>query len=352
MGKKVKVAVSIVLISTVLIIVATTGIIFAGPDKGDIPLDPRLVTTPSFAWPYSTSYRVSSAFRYRSVETNCPANVPRGFHRGIDIPRKQEDTKLRSAVNGLVVHVGPCNVSSYGEVLAINTWHGVSPPILPLSVNDFKSKSLELDILSNGRYIQVVYAHMKKDSIRVKVGDVVHMYQYVGEMGNTGVGTGVHLHFETRLINSLWSPFVENPSPSKSVFVNPISRNQKFFNSATLNEVAKAMTSCRLPGEDFFGDPVFGTKPSGCCTSNCSSAQNDLGHTNYNVHSTIKGVAGILKGDYFIPVEYLAELSVNEISRLGITLDDLSKAKEDADSKEIIIIEELSQRLTQYLNTK
>lgn len=196
-------------------------------------IDPWSITTPTFAWPYF-SYEVSSAFRYRSVATNCPSTVPTGFHRGIDVPRKQQSPPINSAVNGLVVHLGPCSESSYGQVLTINTWHGVTAPILPdrIYMDKENEEPPGLDYLLTGgpKYVQVVYAHM--DSIDVDVDDLVGMYQYMGDMGNTGVGTGVHLHLETRPISSLWSSFV--PNPSGSVYVNPLSRNQGFFNMKPL----------------------------------------------------------------------------------------------------------------------
>jgi murein DD-endopeptidase MepM/ murein hydrolase activator NlpD len=320
-------------------------------DQTDMQLsniDPWSITTPTFAWPYF-SYEVSSAFRYRSVATNCPSIVPTGFHRGIDIPRKQQSPPINSAVNGWVIHVGPCSASSYGQVLAINTWHGYSPPILPLPDRIYMDKEdkelpgLEYLLTGVPKYVQVVHAHM--DSIDVDVNDVVGRYQFVGNMGKTGT-TAVHLHLETRLISHLWSSFVTNPSGS--VYVNPLSRNQGFFSSGTLTQVANVMNSCSLPGEDFFGDPVYGTKPNNC-TNSCVDSLNGSGYTNYGVNGTIEGVAGILKGDYFIPVGWLAQLNANELSGLGITLDDLSNAKVDASNEELVMIDQLTTKLTEHL---
>ena len=48
------------------------------------------------------------------------------------------------------------------------------------------------------------YLHLKKNSIIVKVGDVVEKGQTLGYMGNTGDANGIHLHFAIRkMVNKL-----------------------------------------------------------------------------------------------------------------------------------------------------
>lgn len=47
--------------------------------------------------------------------------------------------------------------------------------------------------------LQTLYAHL--DSVYVAIGQKVSAGQAVGKEGNTGTGTGKHLHFETRLPN-------------------------------------------------------------------------------------------------------------------------------------------------------
>lgn len=49
---------------------------------------------------------------------------------------------------------------------------------------------------TNGMY--TLYAHMKYDTVCVKVGDKVKKGQTIGYMGNTGHSFGSHLHFEVR----------------------------------------------------------------------------------------------------------------------------------------------------------
>jgi len=51
----------------------------------------------------------------------------------------------------------------------------------------------------NGVWVVATYAHMRKDSLQVKVGDVVTHNTVLGRQGTTGDSTGEHLHFEITL---------------------------------------------------------------------------------------------------------------------------------------------------------
>lgn len=53
--------------------------------------------------------------------------------------------------------------------------------------------------LEHGDGYQTLYAHLKQNSLKVKVGDIVEEGTVIGSMGNTGYVTGAHLHFEVRL---------------------------------------------------------------------------------------------------------------------------------------------------------
>jgi len=52
---------------------------------------------------------------------------------------------------------------------------------------------------ANGNELQTLYAHLS--SINVSVGQQVTQSTVLGRMGTTGLSTGVHLHFEIRVIN-------------------------------------------------------------------------------------------------------------------------------------------------------
>lgn len=51
----------------------------------------------------------------------------------------------------------------------------------------------------NGNELQTLYAHMSK--INVSVGQQVTQSTVLGRMGTTGMSTGIHLHFEIRVLN-------------------------------------------------------------------------------------------------------------------------------------------------------
>ena len=55
---------------------------------------------------------------------------------------------------------------------------------------------------------ETIYAHMQEDSIpeNIKVGAVVSKGAKLGRVGNTGMSTGAHLHFEIRIDGENYDP--------------------------------------------------------------------------------------------------------------------------------------------------
>ena len=121
----------------------------------------------------------------------------RPTHNGIDIAPRINGVEGDSIV---AFASGTVTISSwvgeYGEAIYINTSN-----------------------LNGYNWIQHRYGHLR--SRAVYVNDNVAMGQYIGAMGNTGVSTAVHLHFETR-----WS----NSQPSNSnTSTTPIDPIANFF---------------------------------------------------------------------------------------------------------------------------
>lgn len=112
-------------------------------------------------FPIRKTERISSGFGWRKH----PITKVRQFHTGIDIP-KAKGTAVYATGNGIVIRKGYC--SGYGYFIEIQHAGG------------FRS----------------LYAHLSKAT--VSVGDSVAIAQQIGFVGNTGVTTGNHLHYEVR----------------------------------------------------------------------------------------------------------------------------------------------------------
>ncbi len=56
-----------------------------------------------------------------------------------------------------------------------------------------------VDHMIGGKLISSKYCHMQAGSVRVSAGQRVAVADIVGRVGNTGISTGAHLHFEIRL---------------------------------------------------------------------------------------------------------------------------------------------------------
>lgn len=85
------------------------------------------------------------------------------MHKGIDIATRR-DTEITSPANGVVTYKG--YDSGLGRVVKINHGYG----------------------------IQTIYGHMAKDNVRI--GQKVKRGDVIGFVGNTGMSTGPHLHYE------------------------------------------------------------------------------------------------------------------------------------------------------------
>jgi Membrane proteins related to metalloendopeptidases len=104
---------------------------------------------------------ISSGFGMRKH----PVYKVRKFHTGIDLP-KAKGTPVYATGNGIISRKG--YNSSYGNFIEIQ------------HAGDFRS----------------FYAHLSR--AMVSVGDSVSITQQIAYVGNTGVTTGSHLHYEVR----------------------------------------------------------------------------------------------------------------------------------------------------------
>ncbi len=112
-------------------------------------------------FPIKNPQRISSGFGMRYH----PVYKKRKFHTGIDISGTK-GTPVYATGNGVVVRKGYC--SGYGNYIEIE------------HAGDFRS----------------FYAHLSKTL--VNKGDTVNIATQIACVGNTGVSTGSHLHYEVR----------------------------------------------------------------------------------------------------------------------------------------------------------
>ena len=112
-------------------------------------------------FPIKKTQYISSRFGMRKH----PCYKRRNFHRGIDIPQAK-GTPVYATGNGIVTAIG-CD-SGYGYFIEIQHAGG------------FRS----------------FYAHLSR--ILVNVGERVSITQQIACVGDTGIVTGSHLHYEVR----------------------------------------------------------------------------------------------------------------------------------------------------------
>ena len=92
----------------------------------------------------------------------------------------------------------------------VNTFSDSVPTVNPnIGGEGAPGNHVILDI-GNGRY--VAYAHLKRDTINVVVGQRVHVGQQIANLGNTGNSDEPHLHFQVQngpsFVRSHGLPFV------------------------------------------------------------------------------------------------------------------------------------------------
>ena len=119
----------------------------------------------------SSTRRITSSFGYRIH----PIFHEERFHHGIDFGGK-EGTPIRATCDGIVEFAG-YSKGGYGNLVLLQHNYG------------FKT----------------LYGHMLQN-LRVQKGDFVKKGQIIGYLGNSGLSTGPHLHYEIKYLRSFVDP--------------------------------------------------------------------------------------------------------------------------------------------------
>lgn len=129
------------------------------------------ISFPSFEFPIKEEYRISSEFGVRNQIIKGMGGEEGDFHRGIDIVSKS-GSKIIASASGIVhLHYPPPN-----------KWYKGHPVFGGLVV------------INHGNGIFTLYGHLSKSY--VKEGQFIEKGEEIGVIGNTGLSTGTHLHFE------------------------------------------------------------------------------------------------------------------------------------------------------------
>ena len=121
-------------------------------------------------------FKVTSPYGWRTH----PTNGGKKHHNGVDLVGPA-GAPVQSFAKGRVIFAGPSKAKlSNGEVGGFG-YH------------------VQVRSLINGVYVVATYAHLRKGSIQVKVGQMVDHETILGRQGTTGDSTGEHLHFEISL---------------------------------------------------------------------------------------------------------------------------------------------------------
>jgi len=129
----------------------------------------QVTVPPPLVWPVDPSTRVISGFGARAQACAACSTM----HMGVDL----------GAPAGSEIHV-----IAAGRVIETD-----SPGYSALGIH------ATIEHVIDGQVVVTRYAHMREGSLAVHVGDVVHPGQFVGLVGQTGVATAPHLHFEVLL---------------------------------------------------------------------------------------------------------------------------------------------------------
>jgi murein DD-endopeptidase MepM/ murein hydrolase activator NlpD len=120
----------------------------------------------SIQWPFPFGVPISDFFGPRIAPTEGAST----FHQGVDFA-PGDGTPIQTIADGVVREVHPIDDNGLGVHVIV-------------------------DHMIDGKLVSSVYGHMRVGSIQVTVGESITVGENIGLVGNTGVSTGAHLHFE------------------------------------------------------------------------------------------------------------------------------------------------------------
>jgi D-alanyl-D-alanine carboxypeptidase len=177
----------------------------------------------------------SSLFSFFGASQNPPSSVSSFVHphpnRGRTVPGGHFGDPRpgrRHAGRDFAGQIGEPIVSSLPGIVKIAKTQGAYGKVIYIEHTTPDNKKLETR-----------YAHLSE--MLVRVGDVVQAGQQIGKLGNTGVGTGPHLHFEIRVNGRAIdpTPFITGQTPISAVVPSASARAGSASNTTSSNNESK-----------------------------------------------------------------------------------------------------------------
>lgn len=173
------------------------------------------------SWVYPATV---GSFRQWNAYSESMANKGRPYHVALDLGTGTEGETVKAAANGVVTYVKN-NDNNYKE----NPQTGNGNQVVIKHT------------LPNGNICYSFYAHLKKWSVTVSVGDIVTVGQKIAEVGRTGsASNGVnHCHFS--IVNKNSSDFLGYVPNSAGT------TNKNSYNGVTFYNPAYVINNSKLP---------------------------------------------------------------------------------------------------------